>query len=99
MVKIFPSANSYDEECLVAEASYLARSGRSEARASRWIKPEPRVDAGGNRLSNSSERLAAQRALRGGRGTSPGRTGSSNRRALRRRTLARQFCGLSDHAA
>src|SRR5207244_4955464 len=99
MVKIFPAANSHDEKCYLVETSQLARSERSEARASGWAQPEPCVDAGGNRLSTSSKRLAAQRALRGGRRASARRACSSHRRALRRRTLARELCRVSHNAA
>ena len=39
-LKFFPAANSHDEKCYLVETSQLARSERSEARASRWTELE-----------------------------------------------------------
>src|SRR6266496_6284749 len=99
MVKIFPAANSHEGGLDMAPGGHVTRSERSEARASRRAELKPCLDAGGNRLSTSSERLAAQRALRGGRRAPARRARRSHRRALRRRTLARELCRVSHNAA
>src|SRR6266496_1414228 len=99
MVKIFPAANSHEGGLDMAPGGHVTRSERSEARASRRAELKPCLDAGGNRLSTSSERLAAQRALRGGRRAPARRTRRRHRRALRRRTLARELCRVSHNAA
>ena len=76
----------------------FARPERSEAGASRWIELEPGVDVGRNSFRAAGGRSPPAGATSRGGCASSRRTGRGDRRTLRRRTLARQFRGLSDDA-
>src|SRR5213082_1543543 len=80
----------------VAVAGRGHRSRRSEARASRWTQPEPRLDASGHRPRPAAAGWAYCGAAR--RRSAPPRRGAArrNRRALRGRPLAGHVCGVSD---
>src|SRR5438874_6627621 len=98
MVERIPAANSCEAERGLVADRCVARSERSEARASRRIESEPRLDVGRDHVDLTGERSTPACAGGGGGCASPRGIGGGDRRALRRRTLARQFRGLSHDA-
>src|SRR6266550_2922438 len=89
-------ADGVSAERKMAEAGGRQRSRRSATGASRRTQSQPRVDARRNRLRIAGERSATSGDQRGRRCPSPGGPRGSDRRALRRRPLARIIRDLSD---
>ncbi len=95
LAKGVSAANPRYCHCGLVAGRRFARPERSQARSSRRIEPEPGLDVGRDYLGTSAKRSAPARSRRRRRNPSTCRLGSGDRRALRRRALARQFCRVS----